>query len=218
VLRHVRAFSEIPLEQLEEIAQFFMESRYPKGHVFYAEDADETLHLLVEGEATVCMPTLSTPSARGGDGVKQSDERDARIGMGEAYHKPVPLMPISPRSLSMPSSMPSRRSSVTLPEQSRQLPSRQPAQRRGLSLNGPRSSASPGGWLPRLSSPPSPKEMLRPIHRLFKTGELFGEGGVFDNHAGGGLAVIADTEIATLWISKVRRQLKAFCTQLTLEP
>ena len=48
-----------------------------------------------------------------------------------------------------------------------------------------------------------PVEMLRPIHKLFKTGELFGEGGVFDNHAGGNLAVTADTDISTLWISKV---------------
>ena len=45
------------------------------------------------------------------------------------------------------------------------------------------------------------QEYLRPIHRLFKSGEIFGEGGVFEHHAGD-LAVVANTVIKTLWISK----------------
>lgn len=47
----------------------------------------------------------------------------------------------------------------------------------------------------------APREVLRAVHRLFQPGEVFGEGSVFSNHAGG-LAVVAKTDIKALWLSK----------------
>ena len=35
VLRRVRAFSDMPLEKLEELASFFVDKTYKKGHVIY---------------------------------------------------------------------------------------------------------------------------------------------------------------------------------------
>jgi hypothetical protein len=44
--------------------------------------------------------------------------------------------------------------------------------------------------------------VLRVIHRMFQMGEVFGEGSVFPNQAGG-LAVVAKTEIQAIWMSKM---------------
>ena len=43
VLRRVRAFSEMPLEKLEELASFFVDKTYRKGHVIYGGEEEGCL-------------------------------------------------------------------------------------------------------------------------------------------------------------------------------
>jgi len=237
VLRAVRAFSEIPLTELEKIAQFFTETSYRRGHVFYT-DVDETLHVLDKGEASICVPTICVhPGEAKRNNMNKGDTSETHalgasrkevvnsittLGLPTTLQSPYPTQPRASES-------PLLKRSASMKQLKWAQPSKtdphvdSPDARMRLSYNWIKSRSSPSivssvgsntlnarrnaGNTNADSSPQSrekEKEMLRPIHRLFKPGELFGEGGVFETHAGG-LAVIADTDLSTLWISKAGR-------------
>jgi hypothetical protein len=141
VLRHVRAFSEMPKEKLEEISHFFIETKYKKGHVFYADD-DETLHVLGAGGASICVPTLV--SRVPGEALDDHSAADRPLPVGTTRHSRLSSM-----SFSTPRAQPSATSPSSPPSLSPSSPASPPPQMGGGSAKRP---PTPGSGL----RPPTP--------------------------------------------------------------
>jgi hypothetical protein len=153
VLRHVRAFSEMPKEKLEEISHFFIETKYKKGHVFYADD-DETLHVLGAGGASICVPTLVARVP--GEASDVHSAADRPLPAGTTRHSRLSSM-----SFSTPRAQPSATSPSSSPSLSPSLssPASPPPQMGGGSAKWP---PTPGSGL-RPPTPGSSGARLKPL-------------------------------------------------------
>ena len=229
MMRHVRSFKDMSDEQLERISKFSMLRSYPAGHVFYPEQENH-LYVLASGEANLCVPTVVFGQVEAldgevGKGTGEEDDLGAGVlqfcsgGVGRAARMRAEAEAENDgggggrNSRMSKSMMHIRHGGGPLPSIFRQSKTLPAAGRAARGSGGPggkgrrggpgragrsRADNNDGGDVDQDNKP---REVLRAIHRLCQPGEVFGEGCVFANQAGG-LAVVAKTEVQALWLSK----------------
>ena len=202
VMRQIQAFADMPEEELQDIAKYCMLRSYPKGHIFYPEQENH-LYILASGEANICVPTIvfgKEGDKSPGEGIRDAVEDDLGASILASCSGRVGragLLEVAEMAAKAAAGIDARLSKSTGSIDSKRLfPLPAGVQRR---MEERRKSKTLDD---EDDDEEKPREVLRVIHRIFKPGEIFGEGCVFPNHAGG-LAVVAKTEIRAIWISKL---------------